>query len=73
MQVTYTSRDYDPSHTYRRYVRKDWNGEYRWCETDDRGYDARQGIVTGGELPGSVRAAADRMLGQAFGYVEWPL
>ena len=32
MDVTYTSEKYDPNKSYARYVRKDWDGAYHWCE-----------------------------------------
>lgn len=73
MKVTYQSLTYNRNTPVRRYVRSDYEGGYRWCETDSRGWDIRQGSVIGAELPDAVRNAADARRGFIPSYVEWPL
>lgn len=46
---------------------------YAWCIRGlDLRYDAQQGTCDAHDLPQDVREAADRRLGHAFSYVEWP-
>jgi hypothetical protein len=76
MKVTYTSEKYDPARQYDRYVRRDGNGVYYWCEVgpggeDERRLDYRQGTVEVSEIPDGVRAAADALCGYFPSYVDW--
>ena len=74
MEVSYTSDKYDPAMPYNRYVRKDWNGVYYWCEVSvshDR-RDHRQGVVAETELPEDVREKAYALCGYFPSYVDWP-
>lgn len=70
--VTYTSERYRPELVVKRYVRASAHGGYRWSETSAAHRDLRQGTVTAGELPKAIRAEADRLAAQVFGWVEWP-
>lgn len=69
--TTYKSRDYRPEDVMKRYVRRSVTGCYHFCETNAKGYDIHQGIVTADELPPDVGSKADHYKGEAFNYVEW--
>jgi hypothetical protein len=77
MDVTYTSEKYDPNKSYARYVRKDWDGAYHWCEVglgDEaaKRQDYRQGKADAPEIPEDIRDAADALCGYFPSYVDWP-
>lgn len=58
-----------------RMVRRNAIGSgYRWCEQSSVNprYDVAQGTCEASDLPDDVRAAADALQGQFFGYVRWP-
>lgn len=74
IKITYTAKNYSPERMGERYVRAMFPIGYAWCERDtlDKRYDLRQGTCDAADLPASVRIAADRLLGHAFSYVDWP-
>lgn len=72
ISVVYTSRTYDPSVKVTRYVSARTDGMYTWCEqSNNTGYDVRQGVVCGNTLPAHIRVKADNVRGTAFNGVKW--
>lgn len=71
MRITYTSKHYAPENVTARYVQR-LGDEYRFCETNAKRWDIRQGVVDAAELPQAVREAADKRAGYFPAYVVWP-
>ena len=72
MIATYISEKYNPKEKYSRYVRKDGNGVYYWCEVGKDRFNYRQGTAEASEIPSLVRQAADALCGFFPSYVDWP-
>lgn len=73
IRITYAASK--PEKAVERFVRAQYGGGYFWCErgTLEKRYDVRQGTCDAEDLNPEIREAADRKLGHAFAYVEWPL
>lgn len=77
IKTTYTARG--DKIEGKRFVRAVFTNDpafqyYAWCicSGGNKRYDLQQGTCDAHDLPADVRGAADRMLGHAFSYVEWP-
>lgn len=78
--TTYKAQNYRAQREGMRMVRATYasapatENVYMWLIRDalDPRYDIQQGRCDTSDLPPNVKVAADKMLGHAFGYVEWP-
>lgn len=73
MKITYQSRGYAPADVFRRYVRAYGTSLYSFSEAGTTGLTIRSGIVSADEVPKAIRKEVDRLKGQAFSWVDWPL
>ena len=78
IKITYTARGDKIKGEGTRFVRACFPANsqdcYAWCIRSDsnKRYDLQQGTCDAVDIPDDVRAAADKLIGHAFGYVEWP-
>jgi hypothetical protein len=81
IKVTYTARGDKIHGEGTRFVRAVFtndreatSNDYAWCIRSNRNkmYDLQQGTCNASDLPVDIRKAADRKLGHAISYVEWP-
>lgn len=78
MKITYQSKSYSAENVAMRYVRaarqgEDSKGSYFFCEVNKKNLNIRTGYVTAEEVPADVRTKADKLQGQCFSFVDWPL
>jgi hypothetical protein len=79
IKITYTARGDKIKGEGTRFVRAAFTNDpasacYAWCirSNSNKRHDLQQGTCDAHDLPDDIRAAADRLSGHAFGYVEWP-
>lgn len=72
IKIKYTARGDKIEGT--RFVRACYPSGYAWIirSIADKRYDLQQGTCDAEDLPVIIKESADRLLGYAFGYVEWP-
>lgn len=76
MTITYQTPGFKADEVHKRYVRyADYLGKgvYKVILTRSNGATIQEAFAEGYEIQEDVRQAADKLKGQAFGYVEWPL
>lgn len=77
IEETFRSEKYDPAKVDGRFVQQDFEGGWKWIETQIIGkwrYDVRKGTCAPSDLPEDImNAALDLRIARTWPpYVEWP-